>query len=675
MQVGFFFNFAGNNFSRKITRMNRFIAIPGFLLCLLFAFSAYGQDKSPVLIKFKNGEKVYKDEFEYVYQKNNGGYEAAANHTDEQYQEYLELYVTFKRKVMEAKAKGLDTTRSFKAELETYLKQLARPYLIEQSVLDSLILEAWEHSNMAVSVSHILLRMPKGATPEDTLSTYKRIIAIRDSILNGADFGEMALRHSEDPSAKDNEGFLSYFTAFDFVYPFESAAFNANEGDVTQPVRSRFGYHILKVHDKVEAKGNYNAYHILVRSGPTYEAKDSLEAKKRAEMIYEKIKNGADFEETAKEYSDDPNTKSKGGELGVRYLPVPEIQSRKYLLKDGEVSKPFESDYGWHIVKVKIEEKDRTFEDVKKLLKNRVTRDKRASIAEDKLIARLRKEYDFQYNERNKAKFIASVGEAYKTGLPQPDSISSALPGLELFSYADQSHSVEDFLAFLPRIRGRSKALVPAKNLFEQELETFANAMLLDYEEMQLAKKYPEYRFLRNEYRDGILLFTLTEQMVWKKAVQDTAGLEKFYEKNKEKFPAGERVRVREYRSSSKESIEVIDSLYTAHDDKELVDSLARAQGVNVRISRQVIEKEKPEAKALYARKVGFVTKPEQDGRTWHIRYIEEFLPKGVKSLEEARAELITQYQNQLEEEWVEKLEKKYKYSVVDKTFENLFEE
>jgi len=229
---------------------------------------------SPVLLDFDK-EDVTKAEFERVYQKNNGGYAQAKNHTTEQFQEYLDLYINFKRKVFEAEDNGLDTTRAFKQEFETYRRQLAQPYLPAKEVEDKLVKEAYERSLYTVKASHLLVNVSETATPADTLAAYNRIMSYRDSIVSGEkDFAYMAEKYSEDPSAKENKGNLGYFSAFSMVYPFETAAYSTNVGEVSMPARTRYGYHLIYVADKLKSGGTKRASHIIIRVGERFSAND-----------------------------------------------------------------------------------------------------------------------------------------------------------------------------------------------------------------------------------------------------------------------------------------------------------------------------------------------------------------------------------------------------------------
>ena len=285
--------------------------------CIPLSSIAQKNGDSPVLLSFEQ-EQVDLAEFQRVYQKNNGGAEGVKDHTQTQYQEYLDLYIHFKRKVFEAEAKGIHETPAFKQEFETYKKQLVEPYMSASEVEEQLIQEAYDRSKYLVSASHILLSLDKNALPNDTLKAYQKALQIRDSVLSGdKTFSQLAKTHSQDPSVKNNEGKLGFFGVFDMVYPFESAAYRTPVGEVSTPIRTVFGYHLVKVNDKIPNSGEKRASHIIIRVGDRYSAKDTAQAIEKINELYDKLAEGADFSQLAKQFSDDPGTSPKGGDLGT----------------------------------------------------------------------------------------------------------------------------------------------------------------------------------------------------------------------------------------------------------------------------------------------------------------------------------------------------------------------
>jgi len=664
---------------------NKHIFLWGSILALvLLAVSCKTQQqttkkpKGEVILKFKK-ESVTKSEFERVYQKNNGGYEEAKKHTAEQYQEYLDLYINFKRKVFEAEEEGLDTTTAFKREFETYRKQLAQPYLTEKDVEERILQEAYERSKYILNANHILVKLPPDPNPVDTLNAYKKIIAFRDSVVKGgSSFESIANRYSDDPSARQNNGYLGYFSVFNMVYPFETGAYNTKIGSVSLPIRSRFGYHLIRVNEKLEVKGLKRSSHILIRIGDRYGAKDTASAIRKVNELYNKLKNGADFAELAKEHSDDPTSAPKGGDLGTgRLLPI--MDSVKLKLDLDGYSKPFNTAFGWHIMKVTEESPIKSFEEVKPELKSRVERDSRSRIGTEVLIEKIKTETAYTENRDVLKEFKKSLDLKFSRGVWRPDTSKSAFYQKELFSIGSDDKKVtrtlQDMIDFY-LLRPLRSPKLSAAQAAETVYKSFTEKELLSYEEARLPEKNDEYRFLLKEYRDGILLFTLMEQKVWKKAVEDTVGLKKFYGANKEMFQADEMIDVREYRSTNDTTIKEVLTLLKEGKMEAEIDSMINEQSsLAVRITTQSYEKGKNDADgALFTKPIGHISDIIQQGARYKVLVLKEKYPAGVKPFDKAKSECITKYQDYLEKAWLESLSKKYPVQVNDEVFQKLFQ-
>jgi len=647
----------------------------------LFAQNPSKSAKEATLITFGPGPdsfKVSRSDFEYIYQKNNGGWDKAKKTGNQEFREYLNLYVKFRRKVLDAESLGMDTLPGFITELEGYRKQLAQPYLAEKNVLDTLIREAHNRSLEMVSASHILLNLTPEATPEDTLRIYTQILSIRDSILKqGMDFNEMALRHSQDPSAKTNKGELGYFTVFNMVYPFESAAYLTPVGKISMPVRTQFGYHILKVEDKYKSKGIQHVSHIIIRVGENYSAKDTISAIIKINEIYNRLKQGEDFATLAQQFSDDPGSAPKGGELGTtRLLPEMEIWKRK--LDNGQFSEPFNTPYGWHILKITKTDPIPPFDEAKAEIRVKVQKDQRSNLPQEVFINKLKKEYSPVIHQAIADQFIATLGKEYSQGRFKPDSTQTEMYQkvvLEFGKQVRQSRTLEDFIDYYRTLRSEMTAGSTIQSAVMKNLNMFQDAELLKYEESQLSNKYEDYRELYREYRDGILLFSLTEKKVWKKAMEDTVGLKAFYNRNQSLFTAGERLKVKEYRSpDSLKLAEVMQYLLEGKSEGEIDSLVNEKSALNLRIQKVILDAKHPDLPTGWMDTPPLGPGPvRKRDRQYVIQQYQEKLPAGEKSFEEARSECITRYQEELEMEWNKELETRYPANINEAVFKTLF--
>lgn len=488
-------------------------------------------------------------EFAYVYRKNNGT--AADYGTRPSVAEYLELYTNFRLKVLEAEHRGLDTTQAFKRELDGYRQQLAQPYLTEKSVTDQLVREAYDRMGQEVSAAHILVRVAPDAAPADTLAAYQKIVALRQQVLGGADFSTLARQQSEDPSAKENGGSLGYFTAMQMVYPFETAAYKTPVGQVSQPVRTRFGYHLIKVNDRRAAMGEMKVAHLMVRVNAHAPAADSITARKKISELYARLRKGESWDKLVAQFSEDAGSAANGGELPPfgtgRMIPSFEAAASR-LQKPGDIAPPVQTPYGWHIIKLIEKQPVPTFAALEPTLKSKVAKDSRSELNRTAFLKRIRQEDQFLEIPAAKAQALARADTAlvagrfrYTAPATQKKGKAHAADNLVLFTIRQQPYLVKDFLQYVAQNQRPRPGAQPAF-LMQQLYDQYVDQRLTDFEKNALDTKYEDYRMLAKEYRDGILLFQLMDEKVWSKAIEDSVGLKKFFAANQDKYQWGPRV-------------------------------------------------------------------------------------------------------------------------------------
>jgi peptidyl-prolyl cis-trans isomerase SurA len=461
--------------------------------------------------------------------------------------DYLTLYENFRLKVKEAEALRLDTISSLKTELDVYRKQLAKNYLTDREISDQLIQEAYDRSLKEVHAAHILVKCDEHANPADSLAAYKKITDIRKRIMKGEDFGKLAQELSDDPSAKQNKGDIGYFTVFQTVYPFESAVYTTKLGDLSMPVRTKYGYHLVKVIADRPAQGEIHVTHIL-RKFPDNATPVQKEAtRKTIDSINVLLTKGKiSFDDAVIAFSEDITSKNKNGELpwfGTGRM-VPEFEAAAFALKaDGAVSAPIQTAYGWHIIK-RLERKSLpTFSEVKNEYKKKVERDARSQVAKTKLLERIKREYNFQESVANRKTFYAHWWIVLWS-VVYSKQIASKLPlNNYLFSFAGINFGSKDFAQFIEKY-GRRRSDKSKEGLLNEYYDNFVTQKCMEYEESQLDKKKPEFASLLKEYRDGILLFELTDRKVWGYALKDTAGLRKIPRSQQNKIHVGESVQM-----------------------------------------------------------------------------------------------------------------------------------
>ncbi len=662
----------------------------GLVLSLLVVFTANNVMSqklfgNKVLVTIGD-EQVTSDEFKRVYEKNNTQdelYEADAVN------EYLDLYINFKLKVLEAKALKMDTASSFKKELAGYRSQLAKPYFVDEGVNELLLNEAYNHMQKDIRASHILLMLDENATPEDTLKVYNEIIKIREEILNGKDFAEAAIEYSDDPSARDreaipnqqrfmkgNKGDLGYFTVFNMVYPFEEAAYNTGKNEVSTVVRTKFGYHLVKVTDIKDAMGYAEVAHIFVALRPEATTEDSTRKAEKINNIYSKIQDGMSFEDAVAEYSEDKGSIKNQGKLSkfTCNRVVPEFVLVVDNLEVDEISAPVKTDYGFHIIKLISIEKPGTFEEETPKLKERLAKDQRSQKSEEAVIAKIKKENKFKVYPKAISEVIALIDSSVFTNTFIADSLAEMVqPVMKLNK---EKYTQYDFAKFVQNNEKKQDNI--DKDVYLNQLfAKYEKETCINYMDAHLEEQYPEFKELVKEYHDGILLFNLTDEKVWTKAVKDTVGLQEYFSNNRENYNWGERVDATVYRLKDKSATDKVRVIIERFDnDGDVAKALAEDSISSVRIVPDIFERGDDKYVDMVDWKVGQldIINSDVEELTVFVK-INEVLAPQPKELDEARGLVTADYQTYLEKEWIEQLKKKYPVSINENVLANIIEE
>jgi len=638
--------------------------VVSFISTLLFAIQLNAQ-QDPVLMEI-DGQKVTKSEFLQVYLKNNPN----PRYDKEALDEYMELFRKFKLKVAEAEALGYDTIPKLKKELDGYKKQLAQPYLVDAAKNEELVKEAYERIKTEVRASHILVRVESTATPADTLAAYERILKLKSRIEAGEDFTAVAKgkNGSDDPSAASNGGDLGYFTAFQMVYSFEDAAYNTAVGAISNPIRTRFGYHIILVKDKRPARGTIKAAHIMVATPKTATPEEISNADKKINELYVKLQNGEKFEDLAKLHSDDPSSSQKGGELppfgsgtSTRMLPV--FEDAAFGLKNnGDFSAPIKTDYGYHILK-RIDWNDvKPFNDMKKEIQSKVNRDERSKRTQDSYVETLKKEYGFiDLSNKHLQWFMDNFDSSSVNGKWSSERLKTSF---ELCNLAGRTYNQKDFSTYLEK-NYRGQKGEDKKKTIDTQYANWIKSIVLDYEESKLTSKYPDYKALVQEYHDGILLYEIMTEKVWNKAIKDTMGLKAFFESNRSNYRWPFRIEGTVYECADNTHAKTVFKMLKKKNitSKEIIEKVNEESELNLRVK---VNKFDPE-QINYLKGRSFVNgrnKPYEFEGKYYVLFVDKNLPAGNKEFSEAKGAATSDYQTYLEKMWLSELEKKHSVKI-----------
>lgn len=450
--------------------------------------------------------------------------------------EYLQQFIAFKLKVADAVEHGYDTTAAFREELKGYRNQLAQTWLTDPDIREKTLRKAYQRYLEEINASHILVSCPQDAVPDDTLKAYTKAVGIRKRILEGEPFGEVALSESDDKSAKINNGNLGYFTAFQMITPFEEAAYSLQPGTISGPVRTPFGYHIIKVIDRRPSGGKIRVAHIMKSVPPGSDGQAVSKAESEINQIYDRLGKGESFAKLASEKSDHKESAANGGEMnwfGAGEI-INDFSEAAFSIKDtGEYTKPFRTPYGFHIIKLLERKGPGTYEEAKPFLESRMNQTDLVSLGKKSFIERLKKEYEFRVIPEARNWFIKNTDTLIIRGKKRYPA--RRIPEGSICSFAGQGLTAADFASYLEKRGGIIETDNPAL-FIDESLQSIASEEILKYEDSILEKKHPDFKYLMREFHDGILLFEISSDKVWNRVQEDTAGLMKHYELNKDKF-------------------------------------------------------------------------------------------------------------------------------------------
>lgn len=644
------------------------------LFFLSFTSLVFAQNKE-VLFTI-NDNPYYTDEFVRVYKKN---LDLVKDDSQKDLDKYLELFLGYKLKVEKANKLGLQNDTKYQNELKSYRNQLAKSYLNDSQVTNVLIEEAYERMKYEVKASHILVMVEEGALPADTLKAYNKMLDIIKRIESGEAFDALAAKFSEDPSAKENKGDLGYFSAFRMVYPFENAAYKTAVGSVSKPFRTRFGYHILKVADKRMNRGEVSVAHIMIMKPATPDAELHDKAKQTINDIYKKLQQGESFESLAGQFSEDKSTASKGGALqrfGSGQLTSQEFEDVAFGLKEkGELSQPFQSQFGWHIVKLIDRFPLQPLEELKVDIENKIKRDDRSLLITNSLAKKLRAKYVIKTDAKLLVKTKKAVTNAFYEQnwvIPSSNEFQATLVTIE----NNKKLTALDFLEFVSSQQKSNAKTRPIQNLTNELFEKWLDEQVITYHNDNLENEFPEFRFVMDEYRDGLLLFDLMEKEIWNKAKNDTIGLEKFRLDNIKNYQWKERMDVDIFSSTDEKVIKKAQSYLKKGKSIDFIKQKLNVNDkINVIVKSGLFENDYDVLPEFAITKTG-VTKIVAKGNYFFVTNVKEIKPAQPKLLNETKGKLVSDYQQFLENNWVDELRKEFNIKintvVFDKTKKQL---
>jgi peptidyl-prolyl cis-trans isomerase SurA len=631
--------------------------ITQLILALLISATALADENKPKALFSIGKDTVFTDEFIRMYNKN-------IKNTLEKRQtvdEYLELYITFKQKVADAKANSLDLQMSFINEYSHYKNQVLTNAIIDSAFFNNELINAYNRSKNEVNASHILISVSPDAPASDTLTAYNKIMAIRDSIVGGENFGSMAKLFSNDPSAKMNEGNLGYFGAFRMVFPFEKAAFETAKGDVSMPVRTRFGYHIIKINDIRPTIGRIKASHILLLTNKNMTPDRLKETKDKIELIYNDLKNGADFAELASKYSEDRGSAKSGGELpwfGSGRM-VPEFEAVVTSLKKGNISEPFRTQYGWHIVKLTDREVPGTFDEERNNIAEKLSKTIGGEFARNKEIKKFIKQ-NTTSEDIDAVNNLAPIIDSLITDIEVTDN---KIINTKILELNNKQYTVKSFINYI--VKSKERPTTNNDNIFfvKKKYIDFKKHLATEMIKAKIEDGSRDMQLLLKEYYEGILMFNIMDKRVWSKASNDSTLISNFFERNKNKYVWAEvaDADILEADGISNEDLNKI----AAKCQKKRSKKEKYVAKYNKRNNNKIklISYIKPQNTTTALKEIDWkegISRVVETGNTKRVVIIHDIIKNYPKTITEAKGLMINDLQKDLEEAWISELKIRY---------------
>ena len=491
-----------------------------FISLIFFTtFLCYSQNNSDDILFTIGDDSVNTKEFLRVYNKN---LDLITDNSQKDIDNYLQLYIDYKLKVLEAYEKEYHKKESYISELNKYSSQLASNYLFDKNSQDSMLNEAYLRTKTEIKASHILIRIEDKDL--DTLDIYNKLISYREDFKN-YDLAYLIMKYHDGKNIFVED--LGYFSAFKMIYSFESKAYETKVGDISMPFRTRFGFHILKVEDKRESLGEVIVGHIML-------SKDNNNSQSKINSLYDSIIRVGNFESFAKKYSDDKNTSSVGGRLkpftSGQLNSLPFEKAAFDLTEINQISKPIETKFGWHILKLYSKSKLSSFKEMESSLLKKVKNNSRSSVISNSFYKKLLNKYSINY-DNDLTYFTDQLNGHNANNIWKiPSTINKKKM---LFKINDTILNYLDFANYIVNTFISNGSIYNSPTDLYKD---FINQSVMDYYKSNLLSENTEYRHIYNEYKEGLMLFDLMQNEVWNKAKEDTIGLKSYFKNNKSLF-------------------------------------------------------------------------------------------------------------------------------------------
>ncbi len=649
------------------------------IINLLLFFSLFGQTEQDEVLLTIDKKNIYKEEFIHAYKKNNT--KPLPTNIDS-LKIQVNKFINLNLKIIEAENRGFNKTDHFLKEFSNYKKQLAAPYLVDSETFEKMSFEAYQRTKYEVRVSHILIKVSEFASPEDTLIAYNKAMNLKSRLLDSEKFENVAREASDDPTAVRNGGDLWYIRAFQTPYKFENYIFKGAKNRISPPIRTKYGYHIIKIVDRRLNPGKYKVAHIMVSTAKKVDEKEVSRTKKKIDSIYQLVLQGKDFAQLAMKYSDDKGTAANKGELpwfGTGEMSHEFEKAAFNLKQNGDISKPVQTKYDWHIIKRIDQQEIPKYEKMQDQIKNMLSNSDRHVICEKNVIERFKKENNFLENKELSIFYTVVDSSIFEGKWKLPDIINL---NDVLFEIGGNKYTKYDFAKSLEKTQ-INMFPIPINNYVNKQYEEFRNKKIIEFEINSLSSKNKSYKYLVDEFHNGMLLFEIMEKEIWEKAKNDTMGLKMFYKENIEKYNKFYTADISIFSFENGTDIRKLKKKFEKYKKQSISNNLL-ASKVSKSIKKEFKFENRTIAEENINKIFSLVAAEYRSGNLLpnqkliilekhnSLVYLNTAISKTKKPWQNYRADVISDYQDYLDGKWLKDLRLKYKISINEEVLNSM---
>ena len=611
------------------------------------------------LIHYGNNT-ISKEDFLRAYNKN----KTAVEDQEKSMREYVDQYTNFKLKVKAADEMKLDTLPQIQFDVNNFRQQIIENYLSNEKGIDNLVDEAFQRLQKDKHVLHYSIPITAGARPEDTLRSYKAIQELYTALKNNADKNTVAAKITTAGIRNSDLGFV---TAFTLPYQYENIIYALKTNEVSKPYRSKNAWHIFKLAADRPSIGRWRIAQILIASPEGSGEDTKLAAEKKANELYSRLQKGESFATLAKENSNDRMTNLTGGEL-------PEFGAGTYntdfenqviaLTNDGDISKPFKTEFGVHIIKrlgYRPTPSGKTDEAFMFELKQKILKDPRINTEKDIFAREIMAKTGMKKTKDINEKDLLRYADSLMQNPTEMQTKAFPISNKNVFSFKDGTVKGSEWLAYVRDNRsGTENAAATNKELWD----AFASYAAVNYYKAKLEQYNPDFKFQMQEFREGNMLFEIMERNVWSKASNDSTGLLRHYNAHKDNFKWSASADVLIFNcNTTKAAEEAMTALKKGKNWRVLAtDAASTLQADSGRYELSQITGANTANTPIKNSYSAIST--NIDGTATFVKYVTIYPANQQRSFEDSRGLVINDYQQELEQQWIAELRKKYPVKV-----------